>query len=87
MDEDHGDGSQNEDRNDRRCLAPGGAAERTEQPEGDVAELAVVGDEDDQADAGIGNGGDGEAGEQEDGDRRAAAARGAPAVRLGGVFT
>ena len=38
-----------------RDLGPGRAAQRAQQPERDVAQLAVVGDEHQQADAGIGD--------------------------------
>ena len=64
-----------EERRDRRDLRPGRAAERAEHPEGDVAQLAVVGEEDEQADAGIGQRRDREPAEQQRGDRGAALAR------------
>ena len=60
----------------RGGLGPGRAAQRPQQPERDIAQLAVVGDEHQKPDAGIGDGGDREPGEQEDRDRGAARAAG-----------
>ena len=61
---------------ERRDLGPGRAAQRAQQPERDVAQLAIVGDEDQKPDAGIGDRGDRESRQQEDRDRGAARAAG-----------
>ncbi len=63
-------------RRDGCRFGPGCAAQRSQQPERDVAQLAIVRHEHQKSDAGIGNGGDGKACQQEDGDRRAAGAAG-----------
>ena len=66
---------QHDERRNRRDLGPGGAAERAEQPEGDVAQLPVVGEKDEKPDPRIGERRDRDAGEQQDRDRGAAGAR------------
>ena len=71
-------------RRDGRGLRPCRATERAEQPEGNVAQLPVVGDEHQKADAGIGDGRDGKTCQQEDGDRGAAVAAGDSIKQRGG---
>ena len=64
-----------QERRERRELGPGRAAQRAQHPERDVAQLPVVGDEDQKPDAGIGERGDRKPAEQEDRDRGPALAR------------
>ena len=58
------------------ALGPGRAAQRSQQPERDIAQLAIVGDEHQEPDAGIGDGGDCQTRQQKDRDRGAAGAAG-----------
>ena len=69
-DRDAGDRGERQHRRQRGELGPGCAAQRAQQPERDIAQLAVVGDEDEEPDAGIGDGGNRNAGQQENRDRR-----------------
>ena len=57
-------------RRQRGKLGPGRPAQRAQQPERDVAQLAIVGNEHQQSDAGIGDRGDRNSGQQEDRNRR-----------------
>ena len=64
-----GDQGDPQHRRQRGKLGPGRSAQRAQQPERDVAQLAIVGDEHQKPDAGIGDRGDRNSRQQEDRNR------------------